>query len=377
MAGDPTILNQSRNHNREINQSEFEAGVIQLTSRPRFLFIELTRACNLSCPMCRPTVQTGRRLHMADTILDQLIKEVLPYVECVDLRGSGESTLDPRLLPLIRELAADGIKVNLYTNLSTHRTNYWREMGGSPVNIAISVDAATPHLLEKIRRGISYKKFVCNLYDLQEGRSRSSVNNGLFFSAAIGDHNFQEIPGLIQLAAHYEVPLVRLNPLTLSTLSNPYSRIGVSHDRIEQLQKALLEAVEISRSSGVAIEIAASLNNSNTGGFDRCLHPWSYCVVEYDGRLVFCDHFVDNERAIMASLTDSSSFMDAWNSMQYQNIRKMHVEKDFSWTRDRGLECDWCYGNRFADCEADIDKRYQPCSLDEYLSQLELGVCKE
>src|SRR5688572_13063339 len=68
-----------RKANTELNQSEYETGLVRLSSRPRMAFVELTRGCNLSCPMCRPKILAGAKFHMSTDLLDQLQRELFPY----------------------------------------------------------------------------------------------------------------------------------------------------------------------------------------------------------------------------------------------------------------------------------------------------------
>ena len=207
----------------------------------------------------------GPKFRMPDAILERLRKEVFPYVEGVDLRGSGESTLDPRLLPLARELTEEEIRVQLYTNMTTRGPEFWRELGRLPLHVAVSVDAATPQLLERIRRGLRMRKFLENLDALQQGRSAAGTKSDLYFSAVIGDENFHEIPGLVQLAAKYGVRTVRLNPLTVAQTPRAYPRIGVSSQKVGSLRKAMTDGEELGRRMGVTLELAATLDCSGGG----------------------------------------------------------------------------------------------------------------
>ena len=118
-----------RRRNSSLNQKEFIQKRISLTSRPRIVFLELTRRCNLRCRMCREANPHIQILDMKDSVLSRVFQELVPYVEAVDLRGDGESSLDPRLKELIVTLTQAGIRTHLYTNLTTHDPEYWKEIG--------------------------------------------------------------------------------------------------------------------------------------------------------------------------------------------------------------------------------------------------------
>lgn len=354
-----------RNTNSNLNQEEFARGRLTLASRPRMIFVELTRACNLSCPMCRPTLIAGPQYRMSDVLVSRIRNELFPYVECVDLRGSGESTLDERLLPLAGELANCGVRIHLYTNMCSRGSEYWRQLGQLPLNLTVSIDAASEEGLRALR-GASKWKLLSNLSAFQLGRLASPQGaHALHFSVVVSDNNLTELQGLVQLAADFGVSVVKLNPLTQpNPARNGYPRIGVSAVHADALHARLLEATALSRTLGVQLQLCATLDNNGGGGFDRCLHPWSYCVIQYDGTVVYCDHFVANPNAIVGSVA-TLPFMDVWNGFQYQAIRRNHLNKTFESVIKCGLECDWCYKGRYADFEGIFEFSFKPLILTQ------------
>lgn len=87
----------ARLENSKLNHEEYMADRFILNSYPRFLFLELTRNCNLHCSMCRPYNLFKNEWFMSDEVLGRVSEQLFGNVEVVDLRGFGESTLD-RLL---------------------------------------------------------------------------------------------------------------------------------------------------------------------------------------------------------------------------------------------------------------------------------------
>lgn len=361
----------ARQLNSRKNAEEFDRLVVRLESRPRMIFVELTRGCNLHCSMCRPRLLAGPQYVMPHHLLQKIREQLFPFVETVDLRGSGESTLDTRLLPLTRELIEMGVNVNLYSNLTTKNPEFWEELGALHIQVAISLDAVSSKLLSVLRGGAHIQKIIKNLEGFSRGRRRSRSTS--LISAVVSDGNLQELSLLVELAARFEIPVVRLNPITLPQPDGLFPRIGVS-PRLrsalrEQLERARIRAQEL----GVHLHLAATLDNSGEGGFSHCLHPWSYCVIEYDGAIVFCDHLVANERAQMGNLIHGS-FMDVWNGESYRMLRTEHRNKQFSRLDGLGLECSWCHKNRFADCETHLDERFAPKVVNsEVIGRIDCG----
>lgn len=358
------LINQ-RKLNAKLNHEEFLTHKIVLKSYPRMLFLELTRVCNLACPMCRPKIITGKELFMSDKILNIVRKELFPYVSVVDLRGWGESTLDPRLFQLIDELNLGGVRCRIFTNLITHNPAYWEIIGSKKIDVAISLESATPELYEKFRRGAKFDHFLLNLENLMKSRQCHNIRNDIYFSVVISDENIIEIPLLIKLATKYNIPVVRLNPITVGQGVESYpTKIGISENKKSEFNEAIKEAIKICRKTKVRIQLGANIISANDGGFDICLHPWSYIFIRYDGGIGFCDHLVNHPRSIMGKIKNQS-FFEIWNNQRYQELRKWHVIHYFKELKKHGIECDWCYRNRFADCENLFEETYQPLDVCE------------
>lgn len=358
-----------RKLNSKINHEDFSRHLTKLRSRPRMLFLELTRSCNLACPMCRPQILAGKHLTMSDSVLDRVEDELFPYVKVVDMRGWGESTLDRRLFSLIDQLNSSGIHTKLFTNLSTRNEQFWREMGQKNISIAVSIEAATPDVYERFRKGAKFTRFLSNLNALRREQLKRNGSNDIYFSTVISDENLCEILHLIYLAAEYDVPIVRLNPITLSNNISRYPLIGVSRERENDLRQAIIASQKLAQCTGVRLELAANLICSNLkhGGFDLCSHPWSYVYIRYDGGVGFCDHLMTNDDSILGNILDSP-FMEIWNNDHYQQLRREHLEHDFDRLHNLGIECDWCYINRYADCENMIEPEIQPFDISNFPS---------
>lgn len=322
------------------------------------VFVELTRACNLRCPMCRPVLMSGRSLAMSDAVLERVEAELIPYATVVDLRGFGESTLDNRLLPMIDRVATRGVVLKLITNLSIRTPDYWRELGARPVLIGISLEAATPAAYERTRLGAKFDRFLINLAALRSGQ-RDRGSDDVYFNVVVDDANLDELVGVIELAARHGVRLVALNPI-----GNEHS-IGVPSSSDSRLRSALLDVQRAASSLGVTVQVNANLSQtcSESAGYDQCIHPWSYVYVRYDGGIGFCDHLVDNDASIMGNLMQQD-FDAIWNGPEYRAVRQQHAMRQFDALTALGIECAWCYDNRYTDQETLIEPDSPVIRLD-------------
>lgn len=351
-----------REANSALNHREYLDGVVELASCPRMLFLELTQACNLNCAYCRPAILSDRSLYMEDGLLRTTLAQLAPYVEWIDLRGWGESTLDQRLPELVRLCQGAGVKTQLYSNLMTHDDRYWHYLGEVLDHLAVSLDASDPELLARLRGRTDRRRVSGHLHAFMQGQ-QSRAGSGAHLSVVVSDANLAELAPLVRFAAEHGLGVVRLNPVTQAVPGHVYPSIGIQEPQREELRQGLLSAACAAQDVGVRLELGACLASEHGGGFDRCVHPWSYVVVSYNGDVLFCDHFVGNARAEMGRLASGVDFREVWNSRAYQDCRMSHKMHRFDRFRMQGLECDWCYTNRFVEAESRFEPSFVPVEL--------------
>ncbi len=288
---------------------------------------------------------------MPDDILNKVAEQLFAYAEVVDLRGFGESALDNRLLAQVDALNAAGVKTKIITNLAPRSPEWWIDFGRRDILIGISLEAASPELYETTRRGAKHSTFLANLAALRAGQEQRGASDDIYFNVTVSDETIDEVSPLVELAADHGVPLITLNPIFHEAPEGGL-RIGVSPPKVARLNNTLRQARELADRRGVELRVGANLamGCSALGGYEQCIHPWSYVYIRYDGGIGFCDHLTTHDAAIFGSLADSD-FMTVWNGPDYRRLRDDHGRRDFDRLTGLGLECDWCYRNRFTDGE--------------------------
>jgi MoaA/NifB/PqqE/SkfB family radical SAM enzyme len=364
---DPKLMSERR-RNSLLNHQETLRRQIVLESRPRMLFIELTRACNLACPMCRPVIMSGRHLAMPPAVLARIEEELFPYAEVVDLRGFGESALDDRLLGLTDKLHAQGVQTKILTNLSPRQPKYWYDLGSRPMLVGISLEAVGKDDYEATRVGARWERFNANLTALRRAQLERGGLDDIYFNIVVFADNLDQLTSIVETAHDAQVPLVTLNPISGYEEGSTYPKIGVDAKAWPKLWSALEAAQQRAEALGVDVRVNANLaaGRSCSGGYDQCLHPWSYVFIRYDGGVGFCDHLVAHDDSILGSMADQS-FMAVWNSEAYQQVRREHAGGDFARLAGLGIECDWCYENRYVDHEYMIEPALSMTTVPEYL----------
>lgn len=211
-----------RTNNSKTNSYEYENNYTILESRPRMLFLELTRNCNLYCSMCRPYNLYRNDWVMSEKTLLKIKQQLLPYVEVIDLRGFGESSMDKRLVDLAKEFNLNGVKTRLYTNLCTQTKEYWKNLINTNISLAISIETSDPIKYSKIRRGGNFKVMRDNLISIMD----TSPETIPYFSVVLSNNNYKDIIGLIDFASEVGIKLIELNPISKSNKNEKLPKYG-------------------------------------------------------------------------------------------------------------------------------------------------------
>lgn len=351
--------------NSQKNHEEYQERKLVLESYPRFLFLELTRNCNLFCSMCRPYCGYKNEWFMEDKVVDRVFEQLIKNVDVVDLRGFGESTLDPRLLSMADRIEKEGIQTFLFSNLCAQSSNFWKELGRIGTKVAVSIETANNEKYRMIRRGGELKVLKENVTALAQNAVREP-----YFSVVYADNNLEDMKALALFAKECGISKIQLNPISYSKPNDNQSYYGFRNATVENVYAMLSDLQDFSIKEGVNFEVAANLCNENNVKQRCCLHPWSYVFVRYDGSVGFCDHLARVEDSLMGNIMEND-FMAIWNNETYVQLRKRHRDNDFRILTNQGIECEWCSLNRYANCEQVIEPDIKPMELGDYVSALE------
>ena len=335
---------------------------------PEYFFIELTRNCNLHCPMCRGDDIPEHDHGMKDDILRKALDIVIKYAKVVDLRLWGESTLDDRLLELAGFLHDKGIMTRLYTNLNARYADYYRQLARTGIMLAISLESGIAENYKRLRVGGSLERLESNLEAFVETCHREELVNIPYFSVVVSEHNMSDFCSIVELASKHGIHEIELNPI--SCFEKGKHRTGFRAADRDAAVKALSEMEIMSERCGITVTVAATLFSENSVPVHRCIHPWKYCVIGIDGRIRYCDHIGKKIRGIMGDLNENS-FEDIWNSEQYRTVRRQHRKYDFTGLKKEGMDCGWCARNRYGNSEWLVEPGIEAIVLKDYLAGLE------
>lgn len=183
--------------NKIFLELDFKEKRTVLSSYPINLQIEHTNICNAQCIMCSHCFtknHNGR--NMSGQELEKL-SPILPFVEHITLHGMGEPFEHPCIMDILRTYHKYGIKITCNTNASIMTDTLAEMIHKCFYDISVSCDACTRDTYEKIRKGLSFDRFIRNVKMLR------SKGDDLFMrlSAVAMRQNLEELPGIVALAA--------------------------------------------------------------------------------------------------------------------------------------------------------------------------------
>jgi len=167
---------------------------------PYFVDWAITSKCNLSCKHCRGFPQGEVSTERAKKLIAE-IAELEPGWVIVE---GGEPLLRPDLFELLGLMRQRGLEVHLITNgmlVSPQIIGALKQLG---IKVMVSIDGATKATYEAIRDGADFDKVIQS--------ARTYAREGLLeaINTTLLKMNYQEIPGLFELAASIGVKRVTI-----------------------------------------------------------------------------------------------------------------------------------------------------------------------
>jgi|GEM_PF-2675220 len=299
---------------------------------PSAINIELTTYCNLKCIMCAKTSgipRTPPNRTIEPSVLDKIIRQVLPHISRIDLVGDGEIFLRPDLVIRILEAAQEHkVSVNASTNgVLINKKTAGMLVESSMHDLNISLDAATTGTFRDIR-GADFHMVMKNIAGLNEIKSASGSSIPHIHFTMVGmKRNITELPDLMRLAHKYKADSVTLQAMGEFE--------PVKQESIYLRDKALgqqwyLKAKSVGEELGIKLHLwpedqFEGRNTSENQNYATrpeanmrkdCYFPWDVPYFATDGSIRPC--------CAMPSFgnLNEMSFQDIWNGPEYRDLRK-------------------------------------------------------
>ena len=274
---------------------------------PSQILMDITEVCNLACTHC-PHPSFKQSQHYGARYLDpdlnaKMVEEVRFHgrgvTQYIRYSSNGEPLVHPQGYQMIEHAVdASGVMVTLTTNgtiMNEKRTQRLLEAGVHLIDI--SIDAFKAETYAKIRVNGDLAVTRDNVLRLLRWTREGSAKTKVVVS-------FIEQPDNAAEAADFE---------------KYWKDQGADYVVIRRLHSC----------SGAKIELADLRRKVNERTIRRpCLYPWERIVVNARGDLAFCP----SDWVHGSSIVDyrSTSILETWTGDFYRQLRRAHIENNFS-----------------------------------------------
>ncbi len=283
---------------------------------PRSVKWELNTACNYSCSFCVRNIRKNENKAVDRAFYSRVVRE---------LKGAGVEELglfyinEPFSVKWLPEAIAEA-----------------KSVGFEYIFLTTNGSIANPDIVERcMAAGLDSLKFSINFYDDAQFKEVAQVKPKLYATAIANLKKAREIRALGQ----YKTKIYA-------------SSIAFDGDQGEKM-RAIVDDIKphvdefywlpLYGMGGAAKEAGWKPQPGNPGRLAAMRDPlpcWSVFTeghITADGKLSACcfGHGVDDDM-VMGDL-NAQSFMEAWNSRSYQDLRRAHLAKDVT-----GTPCETC-----------------------------------
>lgn len=131
---------------------------------PAIYTIEPTNDCNLNCVMC-PNDKLGKRSYIDLDLFEKVVDEVKDVAKAIRLNFLGEPLLHPKIIDMIAFCkSTTAARVSMSTNATKLNEDLSRQIIDSGLDeITFSIDANSPGIYAKIRRGGDFSEVIANV----------------------------------------------------------------------------------------------------------------------------------------------------------------------------------------------------------------------
>jgi radical SAM protein with 4Fe4S-binding SPASM domain len=324
--------------NKALNHAERATNSPVIQSLPLVAKIEVTNRCNLRCIMCRDEHDT-RVIQELDPAVFARLKRIFPTLLSVYLYGIGEVLTYRHLDRLIDQLLAFDIDVGLITNgmlITDPLARSWVERG--LYKLSISVDAATAHNYERIRRGASFAKLLAHLASIKKWKHHFGLSRPIVTINYVAMRStIEELPALIELAHTYDATEVIVSDLIVFFDQLKEEALAYDEEIVTRtFQSAMCRAQELG--IRLVLPVAYCFQNEHTQTpapektvINPCTEAWSGFWLTAEGVVTPCCYWMKP----MGDLK-KDDFNTIWNNDEYQHLRNtVNTEK-------RNAQCRRC-----------------------------------
>ncbi|MBJ6749846.1 radical SAM/SPASM domain-containing protein [Geomonas anaerohicana] len=305
--------------------------------KPRWLparvQIEVTNMCNLSCPSCSNSRDSGKGKHLDREELFVVLDRI-PKVPRVLMSGIGEPLMHPDFFGLVDMLARRDMTCEFITN-GTLLTAANREAilaRESIRSLLVSCDSTRPERFQALRRGANHERWQESIVALNAQRtSRRPRTLQARMISVISRENIDELEDLVRCAARLGfdgLDLMNLIPIDAEAAAmrlSPEQEAGIDDDGLKEMGRKL--GVHVCR-------YCVARPTHPPAGMLRCLDPWEYIFIRSNGDVYPCHVLFDSQRTVALGNILQQELAEIWDGDAFRDFRLASARGDNALCRD-------------------------------------------
>ncbi|MBI4614008.1 MAG: radical SAM protein [Planctomycetes bacterium] len=283
--------------------------------------IDPTNLCNHACGWCVSLEAHSNRRIDFPILRERVVEMASLGVQSIVLKGGGEPTIYPEIVPLIRAIARAGLRVGLITNGSWADPAIDEAVLECVDWVRVSLDAATPETHELIHRSRDFDRILANTRSLAERAGRTTVGTNF----CIHRENYREILDMGLLArdlgaryASFRTALVRNDRLEMEIVDEMERQAALVRDLQGERFKVFL--CNFSRD-----DLLQTVEPRFK--FPRCLGPNLVGVLGGDGKVYACC-FLRGHAAFAMGDVGKQTFQEIWDGDRRREVMERAEQGD-------------------------------------------------
>lgn len=300
-----------------------------LRSPPLFMQIEPTSICNLACSNCTRPQTPSAHAEISASQLDYILSR-FPSIKFVKLQGLGEPLLHSQFHDLVKVLHSRGVSISTTTNgtLLASNPHFCESICDHMFNTSVSIDALTPVLFEKLRKGAKFDEVINGLRCLAFFRGKRSFPLiGINFVAS--HINYSEIDKLYKICTDLQIDYVTIVPVENWTtpLDNIYEKNRDFIKSSREKESEIIKRYHSLKKKLIRVGTYVQLKKKKGGRLGKCFWPFQAIYISADGYIKPCCMRMHHKYSL-GNVFDQVNVNDLWNGPQYQLLRLAHMSGD-------------------------------------------------
>ena len=335
-------------------------------SGPLFIYLELTKDCNLRCQFCDLwRIKDHDSTAMSN---DLSLSEIINFIDEAKKMGTvliylvgGEPLLRPDIIEIVREINKRGLAFSLVTNATLLSKEIIKNLAHEGLrHIVISIDSSFPEIHDELRgvRG-TFEKVAQSIGNIKMVSDKIKIS----INTVITKTNFRYLMDIAKLSRKLKAEVIEFIPVQKIYPQSPcYPQdkniFFTAQDDIEALEKELNRVIDFLSKTKIetySYEFLKGIPDfyRNKKTDVRCLAGYILCEIDSSGNVYSCNGLSERIGNVR-----EDKFSKIWDSEKFNRQRK------------KVIGCHNCWMNCYIEPSLRFSLKYQiknfPKTIKEY-----------